>query len=94
MLTLQTYSVVECPIGHYGKNCIHNCSKNCNLTSRCDRRTGQCEGGCITGWTGSMCNHRRFICVSCVVIAKSEVNSIIIHKAEQKSDRIACIIWF
>ncbi|XP_052692275.1 uncharacterized protein LOC128170528 [Crassostrea angulata] len=48
----------ECRIGHYGKNCVHNCSTNCNVTSRCDRITGQCEGGCITGWTGNSCNQR------------------------------------
>nr|XP_034316286.1 uncharacterized protein LOC105324500 [Crassostrea gigas] len=50
----------ECRIGHYGENCVHNCSKNCNLTSRCDRKTGQCEGGCITGWTGNRCNHPKY----------------------------------
>lgn len=60
VLTLSTCSVAGCRIGHYGKNCVHNCSTNCNVTRRCDRVTGQCEGGCITGWTGSICNQRKF----------------------------------
>uniref|UniRef100_A0A8W8MM21 EGF-like domain-containing protein n=1 Tax=Magallana gigas TaxID=29159 RepID=A0A8W8MM21_MAGGI len=28
------------------------------LPGKCDRITGQCEGGCITGWTGNSCNQR------------------------------------
>ena len=45
----------ECPSGFYGTDCVYKCSKNCNKTSRCNRFTGECEGGCKPGWIGAMC---------------------------------------
>lgn len=45
-----------CSRSFYGKNCMEQCSKNCNETTSCDRVTGGCEGGCEPGWTGITCN--------------------------------------
>ena len=47
--------LLECPPGFYGNDCLYNCSQNCNVTRRCDRFTGKCEGGCKPGWTGATC---------------------------------------
>nr|XP_022311254.1 uncharacterized protein LOC111116548 [Crassostrea virginica] len=46
----------ECHEGYYGKNCVKKCSENCYVTRRCNRFTGQCEGGCKAGWTGNTCS--------------------------------------
>nr|XP_022304116.1 uncharacterized protein LOC111111421 isoform X2 [Crassostrea virginica] len=52
----------ECPPGFYGIDCLYNCSQNCNVTRRCDRFTGKCEGGCKPGWTGATCYQTPLSC--------------------------------
>lgn len=46
---------------------MNSCSENCIETGRCDRFTGNCEGGCKSGWTGTTCAngkyHHFFSCV-------------------------------
>ena len=51
----------DCPPGFYGQDCKENCSTNCIVPVRCDRMTGQCEGGCQAGWTQSKCDSSRNI---------------------------------
>lgn len=51
-----------CPNGKYGNNCQRQCNINCGIKARCDRITGQCEGGCQTGWKGITCD-KRTICL-------------------------------
>ena len=48
--------LAACPSGRYGYNCQENCSSNCGVLERCDRVTGQCEGGCQLGWKGTTCD--------------------------------------
>lgn len=48
--------ILECPLGKYGNDCSKQCSTNCDVTSRCDRFTGECDGGCKPGWTGIICD--------------------------------------
>uniref|UniRef100_K1RQT6 Endothelial cells scavenger receptor n=1 Tax=Magallana gigas TaxID=29159 RepID=K1RQT6_MAGGI len=48
--------VYECPDGWYGSNCQEQCNVNCGVPYRCDRVTGQCEGGCQVGWKGVKCD--------------------------------------
>lgn len=47
--------ILECPIGYYGVNCDHKCSEYCYEPRRCDGVTGQCYGGCQTGWYTTTC---------------------------------------
>lgn len=47
---------VACDSGYYGKDCRHGCSVNCNIAYDCDKSTGQCIGGCKSGWTGTVCD--------------------------------------
>lgn len=47
-----------CPNGKYGNNCQRQCNLNCGVKASCDRITGQCEGGCQTGWKGITCDTR------------------------------------
>uniref|UniRef100_A0A8W8NSY8 EGF-like domain-containing protein n=1 Tax=Magallana gigas TaxID=29159 RepID=A0A8W8NSY8_MAGGI len=61
---------LECPDGWYGSNCQEQCNVNCGVPYRCDRVTGQCEGGCQVGWKvcknntlGSKCS---FTCGNCL----------------------------
>ncbi|XP_078329538.1 uncharacterized protein LOC111112782 isoform X2 [Crassostrea virginica] len=44
-----------CNPGYYGIGCKYLCSENCNITRRCNRFTGVCDGGCKAGWTGTTC---------------------------------------
>ncbi|XP_061166268.1 uncharacterized protein LOC133175166 [Saccostrea echinata] len=46
----------ECSPGYYGKGCIHECSVNCGVPRRCNRFTGECEGGCQSGWKEKQCD--------------------------------------
>ena len=62
MINYRTYSFYyllkifeACPSDRYGYNCQENCSINCGVPERCDRVTGQCEGGCQVGWKGTTC---------------------------------------
>lgn len=51
-----------CPNGKYGNNCQRQCNINCGVKARCERLTGQCEGGCKIGWKGITCD-KRTICL-------------------------------
>jgi hypothetical protein len=46
---------IACQAGQYGKNCGQRCSENCRMTNRCNRFTGECDGGCIPGWRLPTC---------------------------------------
>lgn len=52
--------LLECQIGYYGKNCRHLCSAYCYVTSRCNKFTGKCDGGCKLGWIGNTCKESKF----------------------------------
>ncbi|XP_048256440.1 receptor-type tyrosine-protein phosphatase alpha-like isoform X2 [Haliotis rufescens] len=49
-----------CTLGNYGRNCYQTCSdRNCKGdNSSCDSATGQCVGGCRTGWNGTDCTQK------------------------------------
>ena len=44
-----------CEYGSYGEGCKQRCGKNC-VNNICNLVTGHCEGGCISGWTGHLCD--------------------------------------
>lgn len=54
--------IVECQNEYYGKDCKNKCSVNCKMTNSCDKITGQCDGGCITGWSGNSCSQSKRAC--------------------------------
>lgn len=45
----------ECFSGLYGRDCLQNCSENCNKSKTCDGKTGDCLGGCTEGWKLPLC---------------------------------------
>lgn len=45
-----------CPSGYYGYNCHYKCSVNCKVPGQCDKESGQCEGGCQSGWKIPNCD--------------------------------------
>lgn len=54
--------IVECQNEYYGKDCKNKCSVNCKMTNSCDKITGQCDGGWITGWSGNSCSQSKRAC--------------------------------
>lgn len=47
-----------CGRGFFGENCINECIKTCD---DCNDVNGQCDSGCIPGWTGYFCQKRNSI---------------------------------
>lgn len=45
-----------CPSGYFGYNCHYECSVHCNVPGQCDKESGQCEGGCQSGWKIPNCD--------------------------------------
>ncbi|KAL3879760.1 hypothetical protein ACJMK2_032046, partial [Sinanodonta woodiana] len=44
-----------CEVGSYGFNCNQTCGSCLNGNSSCSKISGQCSGGCQTGWMGKEC---------------------------------------
>lgn len=56
LIMLHIWIDLECVAGKYGKNCSQDCSRHCNDSMACDKKTGVCDGGCVDGWKWLMCN--------------------------------------
>lgn len=50
----------ECIEGRYGSKCLQQCPGHCRDNVTCNQVTGQCDGGCDTGWTGALCDKGSF----------------------------------
>ena len=48
--------LTECDVGLYGTNCERFCNHNCKKPGICEKVTGECEGGCQTGWKNVQCD--------------------------------------
>ncbi|XP_048247508.1 platelet endothelial aggregation receptor 1-like isoform X2 [Haliotis rufescens] len=50
----------RCGQGFYGKRCDKTCNVNChphtNNNTYCDKNTGKCLQGCVSGWSSDTCN--------------------------------------
>ncbi|XP_078330394.1 uncharacterized protein LOC144624462 [Crassostrea virginica] len=47
----------ECAVGLFGNACSKNCSLTCGNPGICDKDTGHCNGSCLAGWEGDMCEN-------------------------------------
>nr|XP_022310709.1 multiple epidermal growth factor-like domains protein 6 [Crassostrea virginica] len=48
---------IECAAGLYGNNCSRNCSLTCGNPGVCHKDTRHCNGSCLAGWEGAMCEN-------------------------------------
>nr|XP_022304591.1 protein jagged-1b-like [Crassostrea virginica] len=48
---------IECAVGMFGNNCSKNCSLACGNPGVCHKVTGHCNGSCLAGWEGDMCEN-------------------------------------
>lgn len=48
-------TIIECPLGTYGPDCLHKCTGKCLDAVACNRTTGKCDTGCDIGYTGELC---------------------------------------
>ena len=53
--------LTECVVGFFGDNCVENCSKMCGDPGVCDKVTGHCNGSCLAGWEGVMCQNGKCV---------------------------------
>lgn len=51
------FCYLACERGLFGENCINECIKTCD---DCNDVNGQCDYGCLPGWTGYFCQKRNF----------------------------------
>ena len=51
--------LLACDDGYYGINCTLKCG-NCSENAACNKTTGECPGGCSSGWKSPLCNESRF----------------------------------
>lgn len=51
---------LECLKGWYGVNCSRPCVGHCSDGTTCYHVTGQCDRGCDTGRTGTLCEKGTF----------------------------------
>ncbi|KAJ8305279.1 hypothetical protein KUTeg_015824 [Tegillarca granosa] len=47
-------TITACPLSMYGEHCNMTCNRNC--IAFCDTVTGICNGGCVSGYHGEMCD--------------------------------------
>ena len=47
----------ECSAGVLAKYCVENCSMTCGDIRVCDKLTRHCNGSCLPGWEGDMCQN-------------------------------------
>ena len=55
------FYLTECVAGLFGKNCVGNCSMTCGDPGVCDKVTGHCNGSCLAGWEGDMCENGKHV---------------------------------
>ena len=55
------FYLTECDAGLFGKNCVGNCSMTCGDPGVCDKVTGHCNGSCLAGWEGEMCENGKYV---------------------------------
>nr|XP_022306488.1 platelet endothelial aggregation receptor 1-like [Crassostrea virginica] len=48
---------MECAEGLFGNYCQENCSLTCGNPGVCHKVTGHCNGSCLAGWEGDMCEN-------------------------------------
>lgn len=70
---------LECPPASYGRNCLQTCSKNCYISTTCDRETGVCIRGCLEGWNPPMCNERTCTLFKTLTICHSDFQIVFIN---------------
>ena len=49
--------LTECAVELFGNNCYKNCSLTCGNPGVCHKVTGHCNGSCLPGWEGDMCQN-------------------------------------
>ena len=45
----------------FGQDCVENCSMKCGDPGVCDKVTGHCNGRCLPGWEGNMCQKGNYV---------------------------------
>ena len=55
------FHLTECAAGLYGNNCSRNCSLTCGNPGVCHNVTGHCNGSCLAGWEGDMCENGKYV---------------------------------
>ncbi|XP_061194951.1 protein draper-like [Saccostrea echinata] len=56
-----TFCDRECSGGKFEMNCERDCDEHCADPFNCNRKIGECEGGCQPGWKGLQCTNGNVI---------------------------------
>lgn len=58
VLEYAIYYITECPFGTFGNNCRQECG-HCLEKYHCHHINGSCLNGCLQGYRGEQCKHRK-----------------------------------
>lgn len=70
VLEYAIHYITECPLGTFGNNCRRECGY-CEEKYHCHHINGSCLNGCLHGYRGEQCKHRKYFQINILYLNKN-----------------------